>query len=121
MRRGTNREKTEHLIKEIRNRIPGIAIRTTLIAGHPGETKKDYEEMYEFVDKMQFNRLGIFTYSHEEETHSFSLNDDIPEKIKKERADSIMQLQQRISYKLNQKLIGKKLKVIIDRKDGENY
>ena len=121
MRRGTNREKTEHLIKEIRNRIPGIAIRTTLIAGHPGETKKDYEEMYEFVNKMQFNRLGIFTYSHEEGTHSFSLSDDITEKIKKERADSIMQLQQRISYKLNQKLIGKKLKVIIDRKHGENY
>ena len=119
MRRGTNREKTENLIKTIRNKIPEIAIRTTLIAGHPGETEKDFDEMYDFVRKMKFNRLGIFTYSHEEDTHAFSMNDDVHEKIKKERANSIMQLQNKISYNLNQKFIGKKLKVIIDRKQGE--
>ena len=119
MRRGTNREKTENLITTIRNKIPEIAIRTTLIAGHPGETEKDFDEMYDFVSKMKFNRLGIFIYSHEEDTHAFSMNDDVHEKIKKERANSIMQLQNKISYNLNQKFIGKKLKVIIDRKQGE--
>jgi len=119
MRRGTNREKTENLIKTIRNKIPEIAIRTTLITGHPGETEKDFDEMYDFVRKMKFNRLGIFTYSHEEDTHAFSMEDDVHEKIKEERANSIMKLQNKISYNLNQKFIGKKLKVIIDRKQGE--
>lgn len=119
MRRGTNREKTENLIKTIRNKIPEIAIRTTLIAGHPGETEKDFDEMCDFVRKMKFNRLGIFTYSHEEDTHAFSMEDDVHEKIKEERANSIMKLQNKISYNLNQKFIGKKLKVIIDRKKGE--
>ena len=119
MRRGTNREKTENLIKTIRNKIPEIAIRTTLIAGHPGETEKDFDEMCDFVRKMKFNRLGIFTYSHEEDTHAFSMEDDVHEKIKEERANSIMKLQNKISYNLNQKFIGKKLKVIIDRKQGE--
>ena len=92
MRRGTNREKSEELIHKIRDTIPGISIRTTLIAGHPGETEKDFQEMYNFVEKMKFNRLGIFTYSHEEGTHSFSMKDDVPELIKKDRADSIMKL-----------------------------
>ena len=119
MRRGTNRKKTEDLIKKIRDKIPEIAIRTTLIAGHPGETEKDYEEMYDFVYNMRFNRLGIFTYSHEEGTHSFSMKDNVPEKIKKERASSIMRLQQKISFDLNQKFLDKKLKVIIDRKQGK--
>ena len=103
MRRGTNREKSEELIHKIREIIPNISIRTTLIAGHPGETEKDFQEMYSFVEKMKFNRLGVFTYSHEEGTHSFSMKDDVPELIKKERADSIMKLQQEISYDLNQK------------------
>ena len=117
MRRGTNREKSEELIHKIRDIIPNISIRTTLIAGHPGETEKDFEEMYNFVERMKFNRLGIFTYSHEEGTHSFSMKDEVSELIKKNRADSIMKLQQKISYDLNQKFVDKKLKVIIDRKE----
>jgi len=121
MRRGTNREKSEELIHKIRDTIPGISIRTTLIAGHPGETEKDFQEMYNFVEKIKFNRLGIFTYSHEEGTHSFSMKDDVPELIKKDRADSIMKLQQKISYDLNQKFIDKKLKVIIDRKENGTF
>ena len=121
MRRGTNREKSEELIHKIRDIIPGISIRTTLIAGHPGETEKDFQEMYNFVEKMKFNRLGIFTYSHEEGTHSFSMKDDVPELIKKDKADSIMKLQQKISYDLNQKFIDKKLKVIIDRKEKDTF
>ena len=121
MRRGTNRKKSEELIHKIRDIIPGISIRTTLIAGHPGETEKDFQEMYNFVEKMKFNRLGIFTYSHEEGTHSFSMKDDVPELIKKDRADSIMKLQQKISYDLNQKFIDKKLKVIIDRKENGTF
>ena len=121
MRRGTNREKSEELIHKIREIIPNISFRTTLIAGHPGETEKDFQEMYSFVEKMKFNRLGVFTYSHEEGTHSFSMKDDVPELIKKERADSIMKLQQEISYDLNQKFIDKKLKVIIDRKEKNTF
>ena len=121
MRRGTNRKKSEELIHKIREIVPNISIRTTLIAGHPGETEKDFQEMYSFVEKMKFNRLGVFTYSHEEGTHSFSMKDDVPELIKKERADSIMKLQQEISYDLNQKFIDKKLKVIIDRKEKNTF
>ena len=121
MRRGTSREKSEELIHRIREIIPNISIRTTLIAGHPGETEKDFQEMYNFVEKMKFNRLGIFTYSHEEGTHSFSMKDDVPELIKKERADSIMKLQQKISYNLNQNFLDKKLKVIIDRKEENTF
>ena len=121
MRRGTSREKSEELIHRIREIIPNISIRTTLIAGHPGETEKDFQEMYNFVEKMKFNRLGIFTYSHEEGTHSFSMKDDVPELIKKERANSIMKLQQKISYNLNQNFLDKKLKVIIDRKEENTF
>ena len=121
MRRGTSREKSEELIHRIREIIPNISIRTTLIAGHPGETERDFQEMYNFVEKMKFNRLGIFTYSHEEGTHSFSMKDDVPELIKKERADSIMKLQQKISYNLNQNFLDKKLKVIIDRKEKNTF
>ena len=121
MRRGTSREKSEELIHRIREIIPNISIRTTLIAGHPGETERDFQEMYNFVEKMKFNRLGIFTYSHEEGTHSFSMKDDVPELIKKERANSIMKLQQKISYNLNQNFLDKKLKVIIDRKEKNTF
>ena len=121
MRRGTSREKSEELIHRIREIIPNISIRTTLIAGHPGETERDFQEMYNFVEKMKFNRLGIFTYSHEEGTHSFSMKDDVPELLKKERADSIMKLQQKISYNLNQNFLDKKLKVIIDRKEENTF
>ncbi|MFA7273458.1 MAG: 30S ribosomal protein S12 methylthiotransferase RimO [Crocinitomicaceae bacterium] len=121
MRRGITREKTEELVNEIRAKVPGIAIRTTLIAGYPGETEQDFQEMYEFVEKMRFDRLGIFTYSHEENTHAYSLEDDVPEKLKKDRADKIMALQSDISYALNQEKVGKTFKVLFDRAEGDYF
>ena len=121
MRRGTTREKTEALIKTMREKVPGITIRTTLIAGHPGETEEDFEEMCAFVEKMKFDRLGIFTYSHEENTHSFSYEDDVPDELKQERANHVMQLQEQISYDLNQAKIGKTFKTLIDRKESGQF
>ena len=121
MRRGTTREKTEALIKTMREKVPGITIRTTLIAGHPGETEEDFEEMCDFVEKMKFDRLGIFTYSHEENTHSFSYEDDVPDELKQERANHVMQLQEQISYDLNQAKIGKTFKTLIDRKESGQF
>ncbi len=118
MRRGITREKTEDLIAEIRAKVPNIALRTTLIAGHPGETEEDFEETYRFVEKMRFDRLGVFTYSHEENTHSFSFEDDVPAEVKQERADEIMALQQEISLELNQAKVGNTYKVLFDRKEG---
>jgi ribosomal protein S12 methylthiotransferase len=119
MRRGTSREKTTKLIQDIRAMIPDIAIRTTMIAGYPGETQEDFQEMYNWVEEMKFDRLGIFTYSHEENTHAYNFEDDVPSKLKKERADSIMDLQSGISFELNAKKIGKEYKVLIDRaEDG---
>lgn len=120
MRRGITREKTEMLIDQIRQKVPGIALRTTLIVGHPGETDALFEETYEFVEKMRFDRLGVFQYSHEENTHSYQMVDDIPAEVKEERADTIMNLQQNISWELNQKKIGQTFKVLFDRKEG-NY
>ena len=120
MRRGIDREKTVKLIENIREKIPDIAIRTTLIAGYPGEDQEDFNEMYQWVEAMKFDRLGIFTYSHEENTHAFNLEDNVPEMVKKERADKIMELQAGISYDLNQQKIGKTYKVLIDRIEG-NY
>ena len=121
MRRGITREKTEELVEEIRAKVPGIAIRTTLIVGYPGETKEDFQEMYDFVEKMRFDRLGVFTYSHEENTHAYSLEDDVPEKTKRERADKIMELQSGISYELNQEKVGKTFKVLFDRVEGDYF
>lgn len=121
MRRGITREKTEELVNEIRLKVPEIAIRTTLIAGYPGETDDDFQEMFDFVERMKFERLGIFTYSHEENTHAYSLEDDVPEKTKKERADKIMELQAGISYELNQEKVGKIYKVLFDRAEGEYF
>jgi ribosomal protein S12 methylthiotransferase len=118
MRRGITREKTEDLIHAIRDKVPNIALRTTLISGHPGETEEDFEETYQFVEKMRFDRLGVFTYSHEENTHSHTFEDDIPEEVKQERADEIMALQQEISLELNQAKIGNTYKVLFDRKEG---
>ena len=115
MRRGITRPKTEELIHSIRDMVPDIAIRTTLITGHPGETEAEFQEMYEFVEKMKFERLGCFQYSHEEDTHSGSLVDDVPEEVKEERASIIMDLQQGISFEHNQKFIGKEIKVLIDK------
>jgi ribosomal protein S12 methylthiotransferase len=118
MRRGITREKTEELISKIRATVPGIAIRTTLIAGYPGETDADFDEMYDWVQRSRFDRLGIFTYSHEENTHAFNFDDDVPDILKKERADSIMDLQSGISHELNQKRVGQELKVLFDRTEG---
>lgn len=118
MRRGITREKTEELVDKIRQKLPEIAIRTTLIAGHPEETEAEFEEMYHFVEKMRFERLGIFTYSHEDNTHSFTMEDSVPEEVKQERADTIMELQQGISDELNAGKVGKTFKVLFDRKEG---
>ena len=121
MRRGITREKTEELIADIRAKVPGIAIRTTMIAGYPGETEEDFQEMYDFVERSRFDRLGIFTYSHEENTHAYSLEDDVPEEVKRERADKIMELQSGISYELNQEKIGKTYRVLFDRIEGDYF
>lgn len=121
MRRGITREKTESLLDTIREKVPGIAIRTTLIAGHPGETEADVEETLRFVEKSRFDRLGVFGYSHEENTHSHSMPDDIPAEVKQERVDQIMELQQGISLELNQQKIGKEYKILIDRKEDGNF
>ncbi|MGB0915317.1 MAG: 30S ribosomal protein S12 methylthiotransferase RimO [Crocinitomicaceae bacterium] len=121
MRRGITREKTEELIADIRAKVPGIAIRTTLISGYPGETEEDFQEMYDWVERTGFDRLGIFTYSHEENTHAFNFEDDVPDDVKRERADQIMELQSGISYELNQKKIGKTFKVLFDKIEGDYY
>jgi ribosomal protein S12 methylthiotransferase len=121
MRRGTTREKTEQLLKTIRHRVPGIAIRTTLITGHPGESEQDFAEMMKFVEESRFDRLGVFSYSHEENTHSHSMADDVPADIKQERVDAIMEVQQGISLELNQQKVGKTLKTLIDRKEGVHF
>jgi len=121
MRRGTTKAKTEELVAEIRARVPGIALRTTLIAGYPGETRKDHEEMLAWVEKSRFDRLGIFEYSHEENTRAFALKDDVPAKEKKRRAQAVMALQQGISREINERKVGKNFKVLIDRKEGSQF
>ena len=121
MRRGITREKTDKLITDIREVNPGIALRTTLIAGHPGETEEDFQEMYDFVERSQFDRLGIFTYSHEEGTSAHKLEDDVPEQVKRSRSNKIMALQQKISAEKNMQKVGKTVKVLIDRADANNY
>lgn len=121
MRRGITREKTEELLHTIREKVPGIAIRTTMIAGHPGETEQDFEEMMGFIERSRFERLGIFNYSHEENTHSHTFEDDVPDEVKQERADTVMELQQGISLEINQEKIGNIYKVIVDRKEGGEY
>ena len=121
MKRGITREKTDKLINDIRDINPQISLRTTLIAGHPGETEKDFDEMYDFVAKTKFDRLGIFTYSHEEGTPSHNLEDNVPEQLKRIRSNKIMALQQTISKEKNKKKIGSTLKVLIDRADSDNY
>jgi len=121
MRRGTTKEKTTNLLRNFREAVPGMAIRTTLIVGYPGETEEDFKTLKEWVKEMRFERLGCFTYSHEENTHAYLLEDDVPEEVKMDRANEIMELQAQISWELNQEKIGKSFKVIIDRKDGAYY
>lgn len=120
MRRGTTHEKTTNLLKKFRATVPEMAIRTTLIVGYPGETEANFQELKEWVQEMRFERLGCFTYSHEENTHAFNLVDDVPQEVKQERANEIMEIQSQISWELNQQKIGKVFNVIIDRKEG-NY
>lgn len=118
MRRGITREKTDQLIKDIRAKVPGIALRTTLIAGHPGEGEEEYQEMVDFVIRNRFDRLGIFTYSHEDNTHAGTMDDIIPEEVKEQRAADIMEIQQDISLEHNKEKIGKVFKVLFDRVEG---
>ncbi|MCA0153787.1 30S ribosomal protein S12 methylthiotransferase RimO [Winogradskyella vincentii] len=120
MRRGTTKEKTTKLLREFRAKVPEMAIRTTLIVGYPGETEEDFQTLKEWVKEMRFERLGCFTYSHEENTHAYNLEDDVPEDVKMQRANEIMEIQSQISWELNQEKIGKEFKVVIDRKEG-NY
>jgi len=121
MRRGITREKTDALVDQIRQSIPGITLRTTLISGYPGETLEDHEEMLNWVEEQRFDRLGVFTYSHEENTHAFLLEDDVPEEEKKRRAEEIMERQSHISFEKNETLVGTTQKVLIDRMEGDVY
>ena len=121
MRRGTTREKTEALLNVIREKIPKIAIRTTLIVGHPGETEEAFMEMMDFVEKNRFERLGVFTYSHEEDTHSYTMKDDVPDEVKQQRLEAIMELQEGISEEINTEKVGKQYRVLIDRLEGGQY
>ena len=121
MRRGITKQKTIDLVNKIRDTVPGIALRTTLIAGYPGETEKDHEEMLQWVQETKFERLGIFTYSHEENTHAHLLKDDVSEKIKRKRADAVMAIQQEISMQLNKEKIGKNYKTLFYRKEGDYF
>ena len=118
MRRGITKQKTIDVVNEIRDKVPGIAMRTTLITGYPGETEQDFEEMQQWVEETKFDRLGCFTYSHEEKTHAFSLVDDVADEVKQQRADAIMEIQQGISFDKNQEKIGNTYKVLVDKKDG---
>ena len=121
MRRGIDRPKTEKLLDKIRAKVPGIAIRTTMITGYPGETEEDFAELMGFVRTQRFDRLGVFTYSHEENTHAFQLADDVPDEVKEERANQLMELQQEISLELNQARIGKEMTVLVDKLESGTY
>ena len=118
MRRGITREKTAKLLADIRSRVPGIAIRTTLICGFPGETEEDHQEMLDWVAESRFDRLGCFTYSHEEDTHAYNMEDDVPEDVKRRRVEEVMSLQAGISAELNAEKVGKTYRVLFDRNDA---
>jgi len=121
MRRGTTYEKTTNLLKDFRKAVPEMAIRTTLIVGYPGETEEDFQILKNWVEEMRFERLGCFTYSHEENTHAYNLVDDVPEEVKQARSLEIMDIQAQISWDLNQEKIGKIFKCVIDRKEGQHF
>ncbi len=121
MRRGTTKQKTIDLVNKIRDKVPGIAMRTTLICGYPGETESDFEQMKDWVEETRFDRLGCFTYSHEEKTHAHDLVDDVPADVKEQRVEDIMEIQQGVSYDLNQQKIGKTYKVLVDKKEGDFF
>ena len=121
MRRGTTKQKQIDLVHQIRDKVPDIALRTTLICGYPGETEQDFNEMLEWVEETRFDRLGCFTYSHEEKTHAHTLVDDVPQDEKESRVEQIMEVQQGISYEINQEKIGRTFKVLVDRLDGDYF
>ncbi|NGF55342.1 30S ribosomal protein S12 methylthiotransferase RimO [Parapedobacter sp. SGR-10] len=121
MRRGTTKQKQIDLVNAIRDKVPDIALRTTLICGYPGETEQDFAEMLGWVEETRFDRLGCFTYSHEEKTHAYSLDDNVPDEVKQERMDAIMEVQQGISYDINQSKVDKEFKVLVDRVDGDYF
>jgi len=119
MRRGTTKVKTDQLLRKFRDSVPGMAIRTTLIVGYPGETEEDFEVLKNWVKETRFERLGCFTYSHEENTHAYQLEDDVPEEIKEQRAAEIMEIQGQISWELNQRYVGGVYRCLVDRvEDG---
>jgi ribosomal protein S12 methylthiotransferase len=121
MRRGITQEKMEALIGNIRDRVPGIALRTTLICGFPGETDAHHADVLRWVERMRFDRLGCFTYSHEENTHAYALADDVPEEVKQARVEAIMELQSGISHELNAQRVGSEVRVLIDRVEGGEW
>lgn len=121
MRRGITRRKTYELLNTIKEQVPGISLRTTILVGHPGETEEDFEALKQFIQDFEFDRLGVFTYSHEENTHAYTLEDNIPAEVKQQRAEALMALQEEISFKKNQKKIGQTIKVLFDRKEGEYF
>jgi ribosomal protein S12 methylthiotransferase len=118
MRRGTTKAKTDALLAQMREKVPGITIRTTLIAGYPGETEEDHQVVLDWIREQRFDRLGVFAYSHEENTHAYNLEDDVPAEVKQQRVDEVMALQMEISRELNQQKVGQIFKVLIDRKEG---
>jgi len=121
MRRGITKQKTTDLVNQIRDKVPNISLRTTLICGYPGETEQDFMEMKNWVEETRFDRLGCFTYSHEEKTHAHSLEDNVPQEIKEQRVEEIMEVQQGVSFDKNQEKIGKTFKVLIDKKEGDYF
>jgi ribosomal protein S12 methylthiotransferase len=121
MRRGLDRKRTIDLVRRIRREIPGVAIRTTFIVGYPGETAREFNELKDFVASENFERMGVFTYSHEEDTHAFLLKDEVPASVKKKRAGELMEIQEQISLKLNAEKIGKSFRIVIDREEGDYY
>ena len=121
MKRGTTFEKTNSLLRDFREKVPGMAIRTSLIVGYPGETEKDFEILKNWVRDTKFDRLGVFTYSHEENTSAYDLEDDVPAEVKAARAEEIMAIQQEVSMHLNGEKVGKEFKVLIDRKEGNFF
>lgn len=121
MRRGTTQAKTNALLQKMREKVPGMAIRTTLIVGYPGETEEDHQTLLDWIREQRFDRLGVFAYSHEENTHAYLLEDNVPEDEKQRRVDEVMSLQMNISRELNQSKVGQKYRVIIDRKEGQYF
>jgi ribosomal protein S12 methylthiotransferase len=121
MRRGIDKAGTIQLIDKFRHQLPGASLRTAFIVGYPGETEEEFNELKQFVREIRFDRVGVFTYSHEEDTQAFKLSDDVPDEIKQQRASELMEIQQEISLELNQAKLNKEYLMIIDREEGDYY